>query len=117
MATVYTMTGLVYCGGECYPPQNWVALDVKLYDGWAKCEDEIWLYFPDGGKLESVARDAGPLHKYYIADYPEKRLLADVPAHLWPYTGKTNPHPITSSPVRIVNFSETKRQFLSHVGP
>jgi hypothetical protein len=113
MATVYLATGVVYCGGECYPHQNWAAFDVKLYEsGWVTCGDEIWLYFPDGRKLETRARDAGPLWKYHIAGYPSRPLLADVPTHLWPF-----PDRITSSPVRITNGTRTKEAFESRATP
>lgn len=76
----------------------WVAIDVNLYGGWASCGDEI-LLLGDGWSLLARAWDAGPLSRYYVADFgPSLRIIADVPKHLAPFPG-------LSSKVTMVNLS------------
>jgi len=66
--------------------EPWVALDVDLYGDWAHCGDKI-LIRGDGWELEALALDAGPLHEYWIEDWPDLPIIADVPMHLAPFPG------------------------------
>jgi hypothetical protein len=62
----------------------WVALDVGEFEsGHARCGDRI-VIVGDGWSLEAVALDAGPLYDWSVEG---KRIVADVPLHLWPLAG------------------------------
>lgn len=112
VATVYAG---IYVGGPLYcdcdgtmfyddgtPP--WIALDVGLYGSFADCGDEILLY-GDGWRLAARALDAGPLSRYYVADYgPAFPIIADVPEHLTPFRG-------LSARTRVVNVTWVKEAF------
>jgi len=83
---------------EFSPP--WVALPVEMYGEWAECGDEI-LLTGDGWRMKARALDAGPLSDYYIADFPEFSIVADVPAPHCPFVG-------LSARARMINVSRVK---------
>jgi hypothetical protein len=95
----------------------WVALDVRLYrSGQVHCGDHVVLFFPpakrgghEGGPtLHARALDGGPFAGYYVADYPDLPIVADVPVHFWPvHEGPTGPR--LSSTVILLNLSALDR--------
>lgn len=120
ISTWYSMStypGPVYCGcgtteelvSEGIP---WVAVDVKLYEeGKIVCGDELLIQMLSDDGVEYVmkayALDAGPFSLYRVMDYPDLRIMTDVPEHLWPFS-----HDIRSSRVSVKNLSELRRQVL-----
>ena len=79
--------GPLYCGGY-YETSNgpWVALDSSWYElGKVKCNQKVWVFLEGAEPFEAVAMDAGHLERYYVEDFgPERRIIVDVPFHLWP---------------------------------
>lgn len=81
-----TGTGLTY--SENTPP--WLALSEDLYkSGWASCGDRIKVE-GEGWSIVLLALDAGPLHRYYIEDFPDQSILVDFPQHLTPFSGMSH---------------------------
>ena len=101
----------LYCGGvydETARP--WVAVDVALYEsGAVRCGDLMAITFEDGQVLNMYALDAGPFGKYWIEDWPNLPIMADLPKHLWPI------HPARSAKVSISNITANLRQELERV--
>jgi hypothetical protein len=80
----------------------WVALSEDLYKaGWARCGDRIRIQ-GDGWTVILLALDAGPLHRYYIEDFPDQPILIDIPEHLAPFQG-------LSTQVKVRNLDHPKR--------
>jgi len=88
------------------PP--WIALPVEKYGEWAECGDEIVLY-GDGWRLRARALDAGPLSDYYIADFPELAIIADIPQVHSPFKG-------LSSRTRMINMARRKKEAERRIG-
>jgi len=86
----------------------WVAVDASEYrSGRVHCEDELWLTFGNGARLQARAYDAGQLYNYEtVLGGP---IVVDVPAHLAPFEGLTT--------VRVVNHSAAARELARRAGP
>lgn len=92
----------LYYSSETEP---WIALDVKLYEtGWADCGDDI-LVFTGGSGVELKAYDAGPLYKFYIADYPQLPIIGDIPVPHAPFRG-------LSGRVRMINLTSVRMRLM-----
>ena len=91
VATWYNLLGPLYCDqgqGLIYDEETipWLALSEDLYkSGWAQCGDRIQVE-GDGWTIILLALDAGPLHRYYIEDFPDQPILVDIPQHLVPFS-------------------------------
>lgn len=60
----------------------WVALDVSLYEsGVVKCGDQLTIWYGGSEFVDVVALDAGTFEGYYVADWPELPIIADVPEY------------------------------------
>lgn len=93
-----TGVGLIYSTST--PP--WVALSVDLYkSGWARCGDRIKIEGKDWS-IVVLALDAGPLHRFYIEDFPDQSILVDIPKHLVPFD-------TMSSEVKVRNLDSSRR--------
>ena len=91
-------SGLVY--NERTTP--WVALSIKEYtSGRVQCGDEI-LIWGDDWSIVVRALDAGPLHRYYIEDWPDLPIIGDLPQFIAPFPG-------LSAKAQMVNVTATKR--------
>lgn len=72
----------------CESAEPWIAIPVELYaQGW-QCGDVVIVTFSNTGEqIRFKAYDAGPLSDYYIEDYPDLPIIADVPEYYWPFPG------------------------------
>lgn len=60
----------------------WVALDVGLYQsGRVKCGEELVLWLEGGGSMRVKALDAGRFGGYWVADWPDLPIIADLPEY------------------------------------
>jgi hypothetical protein len=103
--TWYTaaLTAALFCGstyGGMVEP--FVALPVDGYGTVWECNDLVYLS-GDGWAGFYRARDAGPLHLYYIADWPELDIAADVPQRFAPFKG-------LSTRARVYNITRMVRE-------
>jgi hypothetical protein len=109
----------LYCSSPAEPryydvnsPAAWIALDAAYYEsGRARCGDQVLVTGAVDGSGWAVivqALDAGPLSAYYIEQWPDKPIVADLPAHLAPFSG-------LSAPARLINLSELRRQMQGKV--
>jgi len=109
IATMYigVVGSPLYCDNNgtvkyCNEGLPWVALPVDKYGEWAECGGEIVLY-GDGWSILAQALDAGPLSEYYIEDFPELMIIADVPRIHSPFKG-------LSSKARMINVTRAKER-------
>lgn len=109
IATMYigVVGSPLYCDNDgtmkyCNEGLPWVALPVGKYGEWAECGDEIVLH-GDDWSIQARALDAGPLSDYYIEDFPELAIIADVPEIHSPFRG-------LSSRARMINVTGAKER-------
>lgn len=86
----------------------WLALDEGLYGEFASCGDEI-VVWAGGEMMTLLALDAGPLFDYYVEDWPELPIVADIPMHLSKFEG-------LSSRATVVNKTRAKRRLEGMAG-
>lgn len=103
--TWYTaaLTAVLFCGGT-YGGQAepFLALPVDGFGSEWQCGDRIRIE-GNGWTLNARALDAGPLHLYYIRDWPDLRIAADIPARFALFHG-------LSAKARVVNLSALARR-------
>jgi len=104
--TMYTVTlgALFWCGGTVQADtEPWIALPVVEYlSDAARCGDLYYLS-GDGWAGFYRARDAGPLQDYYVQDWPELDIAADVPQRFARFRG-------LSTRARVHNISAMARK-------
>jgi len=102
--TIYVavFTATLFCGGTYGDPEPFVALPVDGFGTVWECNDLVYVS-GDGWAMFARARDAGPLQDYYVQDWPELDIAADVPQRFARFRG-------LSTLARVFNISAMVRE-------
>jgi hypothetical protein len=109
--TAYTavLTAVLFCGGTYgEPAEPFLALPVDGFGTEWQCGDLVYVS-GDWGAGFYRALDAGPLSDYYIADWPDLRIAADVPQRFARFRG-------LSARARVYNISRMVRDAIRRDG-